>query len=80
VKKTISIAIVLKEKLSIKGICMNYTIQVIEGYIDTTKIKSIWQDPQTGIIYNNVFALGSVCDFPSGLNEGDEFILKLMKP
>jgi len=64
---------VYKGKLEIKGICMNYTIRLVEGRIDTTKIEPVWKDEVTGKTYLNVFALGSVCDFPSSINEGDEF-------
>ena len=28
---------------------------------------------QSKVAYNNVFALGSVCDFPEGIEEGDTF-------
>ncbi len=53
--------------------CMNYTIKLLEGSIDTSKIVSKWKNEITGKTYNNVFALGSVCNFPSTINEGDEF-------
>ena len=63
----------LKGKLEIKGICMNYVISVKEGYIDPSFVESTWQDPITGINYQNVFALGSPCSFPPDINEGDDF-------
>ena len=62
-----------KGKLEVKGMCMNYTIKLLEGNIDNSKIEAEWKDEVTGKTYNNVFALGSVCDFPSTINEGDEF-------
>lgn len=62
-----------KGRLEVKGICMNYTIKLLEGNIDTSKIVSEWKNEVTGKSYTNVFALGSVCTFPSGINEGDEF-------
>jgi hypothetical protein len=68
---------VYKGKLEIKGICMNYTIRLLEGSIDTTRIEADWKDEVTGKTYQDVFALGSVCDFPSTINEGDEFYFSI---
>lgn len=62
-----------KGKLEIAGICMNYTIRITEGTIDTAKISAVWTDEATNKSYTNVFRLGSPCDFPSTIKEGDEF-------
>ena len=62
-----------KGRLEIKGMCMNYTIKLLEGNLDTSKIVSEWKNEVTGKTHNNVFALGSACSFPSTINEGDEF-------
>ena len=62
-----------KGKLEVKGMCMNYTIKLLEGKIDTSKVVTEWKNESTGKTHNNVFALGSVCNFPSTINEGDEF-------
>lgn len=62
-----------KGKLEIKGICSNYTIRVLEGNIDTSKIATQWTDENTGKNYTNVFALESPCSFPADIKEGDEF-------
>lgn len=64
---------VFKGRLEIKAICMNYTIKLLEGSLDTTQVVSEWRDETTGKTHNNVFALGSVCSFPSTIKEGDEF-------
>ena len=64
---------VYKGKLEVKGMCMNYTIKLLEGNIDTSKLVTEWKDEVTGKTHSNVFALGSVCNFPSTINEGDEF-------
>ena len=64
---------VYKGRLEIKAICMNYTIKLIEGNIDASKIVSEWKDETTGKTYTNVFGLGSHCTFPSTIKEGDEF-------
>jgi hypothetical protein len=62
-----------KGRLEVKGICMNYTIKLLEGKLDESKIEKEWKDEVSGKIHNNVFALESVCDFPSTIKEGDEF-------
>jgi hypothetical protein len=62
-----------KGRLEVKGMCMNYTIKLLEGNIDTSKLIAEWKNESTGKTHNNVFALGSVCNFPSTINEGDEF-------
>lgn len=63
----------LKARLETKAICMNYTLQLTEGNIDTTLINTSWTDESTGKTYKNVFALANPCDFPSSINQGDEF-------
>ena len=68
----------LKGKLEVKGICMNYVISVKDGVIDPTMTEANWKDPETGITYTNAFALGSPCDFPDSIKEGDEFYFKVV--
>lgn len=62
-----------KGRLEIKADCMNYTISLVNGTMDTSLIAARWTNESTGKSYNNVFALGSKCNFPSTINEGDEF-------
>lgn len=62
-----------KGRLEIKGICYNYTISVLEGKMDTARIVANWTDENTGKSYENVFKLGSPCNFPATINQGDEF-------
>jgi hypothetical protein len=62
-----------KGKLEIKAACMNYTISVQQGIIDTAVFAASWTDESTGKSYKNVFALDSRCNFPSTIHEGDEF-------
>ncbi len=62
-----------KGKLEVKGICMNYTIRLLEGQMDTALVSANWTDEVTGKQYVNVFGLGSPCNFPSTIKEGDEF-------
>ncbi|MER3464216.1 MAG: hypothetical protein C4329_07165 [Chitinophagaceae bacterium] len=66
-----------KGKLVDKGACVNYTISVIEGNIDTSLIVPQWTNEANGKTYHNVFALGSRCSFPADINEGDEFYFTL---
>ena len=68
---------VYRGRLEVKGLCMNYTIKVIEGDIDKTKIEAEWKNEVTGLTHTNVFALGSVCIFPEYIKEGDEFYFKI---
>ena len=62
-----------KGRLEIKGICMNYTIKLLEGNIDPSLIEASWKDEHSGITHQNVFGLGSVCSFPEGIAQGDTF-------
>ncbi len=72
-KKKIQAGGTFKAKLEIKGICMNYTLRLLEGDIDTSMINVSWTDESTGKSYNNVFGLGSPCTFPKNIEQGDDF-------
>jgi len=62
-----------KGKLEIAALCMNYTISVKEGNINTADIVANWTDETTTKSYTNVFKLGNPCDFPASIKQGDEF-------
>ena len=62
-----------KGRLEVKGICSNYTITVLEGNLDSSKIAKSWTDENTNKRYSNVFGLDSPCSFPADIKEGDEF-------
>lgn len=62
-----------KGRLEIKAICSNYTIKVLEGNMDTSKVAVNWTDENTSRSYTNVFALDNPCSFPDDLQQGDEF-------
>jgi len=64
---------VFKGKLEIKAICMNYTVKLTEGNIDTSKIAGAWTDETTKKQYSNVFALENPCNFPDSIKQDDEF-------
>lgn len=67
----------LKGRLEVKGLCMNYTIKVLEGAIDPGLVEAEWTDPVTNKTHQKVFGLASVCDFPSDIAEGQEFYFSL---
>lgn len=69
-------------KLVVKGICMNYVIQVNDDNFPSSMLEENWStnwinndgsDEFSEIEYQNVFALKSVCDFPESIDEGDSF-------
>jgi hypothetical protein len=66
-----------KGRLEIAGICLNYTIKLLEGNIDTSQIESHWTDEMTGKSYTNVFALVNPCVFPANIKQGEEFYFKI---
>ena len=66
-----------KGRLEIKALCMNYTIKVLDEVIDTSLVNTSWTDESTGKTHTNVFALGSRCNFPATLKEGDVFYFKI---
>lgn len=63
----------LKGRLEIAGICMNYTISVIDGDPGKDAIEPGWTDEVTNKSYRDVFKLGNPCNFPANLKQGDEF-------
>ena len=63
----------LKGKLEVKALCMNYTISIVEGNVDTSLVEANWTDESTGKSYKNAFGLGSPCTFPPSIEQGDEF-------
>lgn len=75
--KTQPLASCFKGRLEVKALCMNYTISVVEGKIDTSLVAASWTDESTGRTYTNAFGLGSPCNFPANLNAGDEFYFEI---
>lgn len=62
-----------KARLETKAICMNYTLRLLEGDIDSSLIMASWIDESTGKSYTNVFGLQSPCTFPPNIQQGDDF-------
>ena len=71
---------VYKARLEVKAMCMNYTIKLLEGKIDSTKIVANWTDATTMTSYTNVFALKNPCNFPDSIKQGDEFYFVIDAP
>ncbi len=76
-KKETKTAATYKAKLEIKALCMNYTLRLLEGSIDTSLVNATWIDESTGKSYSNVFGLGSPCAFPADIQQGDDFYFKI---
>ena len=66
-------------KLVKKGICMNYVIEVLDPIPDKNLIEISWRDEFSDKEYKNVFTLGSICDFPSHIIEGDIFNFSVLE-
>jgi hypothetical protein len=66
-----------KGRLEIAGVCMNYTIKLLSGKMDTSQISTHWRDDVTGKTYSNVFALKNACSFPASIKQGDEFYFSI---
>lgn len=66
-----------KARLEVKALCMNYTFQLLEGEMDSSRVSSSWTDPTTGKSYSRAFGLANPCDFPPGIREGEEFYFSL---
>jgi hypothetical protein len=60
-------------KLVVKGICMNYVIQVNDDNFPSNMLEENWTNEFSEIEYQNVFALKSFCDFPENIEEVDTF-------
>ena len=78
IKKTEDLEICFTGKLVKKGICMNYVIQVMDENFDKKIIEITWRDDSSKQDFQNVFTLGSVCDFPSDMSEGDLFNFSIL--
>lgn len=66
-------AVKYQGRLEITGICMNYTIRLLDDHPESRLAEDNWTDEVTGINYQHVFRLGNPCDFPAGLKKGDSF-------
>ena len=60
----------IQGRLAVKGICMNYVIEVLDP-INPEWVEAEWVHPDTQVSYANAFILGSVCTFDDSLNEGN---------
>ncbi|HUQ97658.1 MAG TPA: hypothetical protein VM010_08330 [Chitinophagaceae bacterium] len=74
---TKNISACYKARLAIKGACMNYVIEVLEGDTAHLALEKKWTDETDQKTYTNVFALGSRCTFPD-IAEGDTLYFTLI--
>ena len=58
---------------------MNYVIEVLDPIPDKNLIEISWRDEFSDKEYKNVFTLGSICDFPSHIIEGDIFNFSVLE-
>lgn len=68
----------VKGKLVIKGPCAQYVIQVIDGDTANIAVDKMWNDPETGNNYSNVFTVKNYCNF-SAPAVGSEFYFYVIK-
>lgn len=68
---------IYKGKLAVAGICGNYTIVLMEGSLSADLYETVWIDPQTNNRYSKAFRLANFCDFPTSIQEGQEFYFSL---
>lgn len=74
-----SLANCYRGRLEIKGWCGNYTIKVLDSTTPPGMVQDTWTNPYTSNIYQNVFGLSNICDFPNTLKQGDEFYFSITK-
>lgn len=67
----------MKGRLEVAGMCMNYTISLLDGKAAEAAVEPEWTDETTGKKYKNAFRLGNPCDFPSTIKQGDEFYFRI---
>lgn len=67
-----------KGKLVVKSGCREYVIQVIQGNIGSSKVTAVWFDLESGVTYNNVFAVSNYCDITDTLPQGKEFYFDVL--
>lgn len=72
-----STPVTYKARLETKALCMNYTLRLVEGSMDSSMITPSWTDESTGKSYTNVFGLDNPCNFPPAIRQGDEFYFTL---
>ncbi len=69
----------LRGKLVINGPCKNLVVKIIQGSYDSSRVESKWTDPMTNTVYEKVFTVLNVCNFPETIKESDEFYFYFIK-
>lgn len=60
-------------KLVKRGICGQRVVQLIGQPSGGLALAQNWTDSLSHKVYENVFAVGNPCSFPSAIKEGEEF-------
>lgn len=62
-------------RVAVLGMCGNITLSLIDGNLDTSRYRTAWKDPNTGITHPNAFRLENPCTvgFPADIKVGDVF-------
>lgn len=62
-------------RVAVLGMCGNITLSLIDGSLDTSRYRTGWKDPNTGITHPNAFRLENPCTvgFPANIKVGDVF-------
>lgn len=67
-----------KGKLVARTNCREYVVQVIQGNIGSNRVTATWFDLESGVTYNNVFAVSNYCDITDTLPQGKEFYFDVL--
>ena len=58
--------------------CANIIIQVTEGNYDPSLVNQTWEDPLTGMTYNNVFTVRNYCEVQAdGIQDGQTISFRI---
>jgi len=73
---------VFRGRVAVLGICGNITLSLVDGTLDTSRYRTAWKDPSTGITHPNAFRLGNPCTvgFPADIKAGDVFRFLVTEP
>jgi hypothetical protein len=63
----------LTGKLVVKGPCLQYVIEIVQGDTPQGKVAAEWKDPFDNKTYRNVFTVENSCDFPGDVAVGEKF-------
>jgi len=73
---------VFRGRVAVLGMCGNITLSLVDGALDTSRYRTGWKDPNTGITHPNAFRLENPCTvgFPADIKAGDVFRFSVTEP